>query len=262
MLEKDQYPFLILGTGRSEEAEVLLDLRRALARTGKLSEIKLGGLGETAVVEVIRSHCEERPGEVEFARRLQRATGGNPFYLIEILRQRIEESIFEDPLPYQTEFRIPESIREAIQARLDRLSPLSRQVLEAAAITGQSFDLDLLRLAAGRSDSEILSALDELPTRLLLVGFRGGTVSTTNLPASMSRRGWIWSAVSCCTTGLVAHCRISNQEPMRCWLTILKPGETCGRRSIITHWQANQQKPCFPGPWQNFTRDVCWRCLR
>ena len=172
LFENGRYPILILGTYRSEEANAILDLRHTLARAGVLVEIKLLGLREAAVLELLQSLAGQRPGEEVLARRLHQATGGNPFYLIEILRQLIDEGRLEEQFHGPMQFNLPQSIRDAIQARLDRLSPIARQVLEAGAVSGQSFGIDLLRLTAGRSHVEIISALEELVARILLVEAR------------------------------------------------------------------------------------------
>ena len=55
-------------------------LRRHLARLGILSEVKLAGLDAEAVLQLVRY----------LAHRLQVVTGGNPFFLLEILRALVE----------------------------------------------------------------------------------------------------------------------------------------------------------------------------
>ncbi len=168
-LPRGGYPILILGTYLSEEAEEILDLRHALARAGVLTELKLSGLEEAAVLELLRHLVGRRPGDEMLARRLHQATGGNPFYLIETVHKLIEEGRLEEYFQEPMQFTLPESVREAVQARLQRLSPIARQVLEAGAVLGQSFGIELLRLTAGRGHTEIMSALEELVARTLLV---------------------------------------------------------------------------------------------
>jgi tetratricopeptide (TPR) repeat protein len=163
------HPILILGTCRSEEAEELADVRLTLARAGVLTELKLAGLEEAAVTELLRHLVGPRSGDKVLATRLQQATGGNPFYLIETVHKLIEEGRVGQQLQDAMQFPLPESIREAVQARLQRLSPIARQALEAGAVLGPSFDAELLRYTAGRGDNEIISALEELVARNLLV---------------------------------------------------------------------------------------------
>lgn len=176
VLASGGHPLLIVGTYRSEEAGEVLDLRHTLARAGVLSELRLEGLQEAAVLELLRRLIGLRPGDRLLGERLHQATGGNPFYLIETVRQLVEDGMLEGHLEEPMQLPLPQTVREAVQARLQHLGPIPRQVLEAGAVLGQSFGVDLLRLTAGRSHSEVLSALEELVARILLVeapsGFR------------------------------------------------------------------------------------------
>lgn len=56
-------------------------------------------------------------------------------------------------------------IRAMMQERLARLSETATQVVGAAAAIGRSFDLALVRVASGRSEEEVVDALDELLRR-------------------------------------------------------------------------------------------------
>lgn len=169
-------PLLIVGAYRTEEATEVLDLRHALARAGVLSELGLSGLKEPSVLALLRHLAGSSTGDERLARRLHQSTGGNPFYLIETLHELVEAGRLEGHLQGSMQFPLPPTVREAVQRRLQRLSPITRQVLEAGAVLGYSFGIDLLRLTAGRSHPEVLSALEELAARILLVetasGFR------------------------------------------------------------------------------------------
>lgn len=182
---------LVVATYRSEEADAVASLRYGLARLGILSEVKLAGLDAEAVLQLVHYltpfapsslSSEEREegarGEVTLAHRLQAATGGNPFFMLEILRALVEtgglpregqlqRSALTEDLP------LPDTLRDAVEARLRRLSPAARQVLEAGAIVGPAFGPDLVRLVAGRRELETMDGLDELVARQLLVESRG-----------------------------------------------------------------------------------------
>jgi DNA-binding SARP family transcriptional activator len=168
-LKRGGYPLLILGTYRGEESEAILDLRNSLVHTRILTELRLSRLDQDAVLRLVRALIGGRLGDEMLASQLYHATGGNPFYLIETLHKLIEEGRITEEFQRVLEFTLPESVREAIQARLQLLSPIARQVLEAGAVLGQSFGIDLLRLTAGRSHTEIMTAVEELVSRILLV---------------------------------------------------------------------------------------------
>lgn len=177
---------LILGAYRSEEADALAELRRTLARLGLLSELRLSGLDPPDVLAILRhlTHSPLHPllpllpgeeegglgdaGEVALADRLQKATGGNPFFLLETLRAHVESGQPLTQLADLEDLPLPDTVRQAIEARLRRLSPRARQILEAGAILGLTFSLDEVRLTAGRRELETLDGLDELVARQLL----------------------------------------------------------------------------------------------
>lgn len=160
---------LILGTYRSAEQEMVDDLRRSLLRMGVLSEFQLTGLEPPAVLEIVRHLTGSRPGAVTLSRRLQRATGGNPFFLLETLRVLLEAGELPQDLTALDEVPLPDTVKQAIEARLRQVGSGARQVLEAGAILGSSFDFDLVRRTAGRGEMEAIDALDQAVARQLLV---------------------------------------------------------------------------------------------
>ncbi|NOZ30064.1 MAG: tetratricopeptide repeat protein [Chloroflexi bacterium] len=160
---------LILGAYRCEEADALGGLRHSLARAGRLSELGLTGLDAETVLRLLRHLVGPIPGDEALARRLQQATGGNPFYLLETVRALLEANQPLADLTHLENFPLSDPVRQALEARLSHLSPRARQILEAGAILGTSFDFDLVRLTAGRGELETLDGLDELVARQLLV---------------------------------------------------------------------------------------------
>jgi DNA-binding CsgD family transcriptional regulator/tetratricopeptide (TPR) repeat protein len=69
------------------------------------------------------------------AAELYRLTGGNPFYVTEVVRAGLAA--------------LPESARDAVMARMARLTGEARSVLEAAALIGARVDPSLLRSVTG-----------------------------------------------------------------------------------------------------------------
>lgn len=93
---------------------------------------------------------------------LQR-TGGNPFFITEVVMALQESAALlhtddgwtlaktMDGMP------LPETVESLVQSRLDRLSAISREVLERAAVIGQEFDHQLL---AAVQEEPVRSVLD------------------------------------------------------------------------------------------------------
>jgi DNA-binding CsgD family transcriptional regulator len=90
------------------------------------------------------------------AAALHRLTGGNPFFVTEVLASEDE--------------RVPATVGDAVLARAARLSPEARAVLDVAAVIGATIDLDLLLGIAG----PVLDETDECIARGLLCGTDDG----------------------------------------------------------------------------------------
>lgn len=170
---------LVLGAYRSEAGEALTELRHSLSGAGTVVELQLSGLNAPAVYQLLEHLVPPSPGTstpdyVWLAGRLQAATGGNPFFLLEIIRSFLETGRPAEDLADLGRFPVPDTVRLAVERRLQRLSARARQVLEAGAVLGNRFDLGLVRLTAGRGELETLAGLEELVTRQFLEEFEDG----------------------------------------------------------------------------------------
>ncbi len=172
-------PILVLGTYRTEEAVTLAKLRIQLMRLDLLQEVRLGGLSQAEVLRLIRYLSGQTSGAERFSQRLYYETGGNPFFLLETLRVMFEAGIlWQDETGWSTdvdgttedyrELTLPDTVCEAIRDRLSRLSRQAHQVLEAGAVIGHKFDLDLVLRTSGRREGEVIEALDSLVARRLI----------------------------------------------------------------------------------------------
>jgi tetratricopeptide (TPR) repeat protein len=103
----------------------------------------------------------------EFGYAVHRETEGNPFFVEEVLKALIEQgSVRRESGRWNRckvgELLIPQSVKEAIGSRLNRVSEQANDVLRAAAVLGKTFSFEELK-AANRNSSEdaLLDALDE-----------------------------------------------------------------------------------------------------
>src|ERR1700757_5165282 len=75
---------------------------------------------------------------------------GNPFFVEEIVRDLAERGVLDgEPGAYLlrgdvADVGVPATLQAAIGARVDRLSPTAKHTLNAAAVIGSRFDIDLL----------------------------------------------------------------------------------------------------------------------
>ncbi len=136
----------LLVTARSTEDPhgSVRRLTETLAREHLGAPLPLSPLDETAVEAL----AYELGRDDLNARDLHRMSGGNPFFLLELLRA-------EPGAP-------PERVGTFLSARLAALPDLERQVLGALAVLGDGQGLGVLRRTSGRSEAELDAALETL----------------------------------------------------------------------------------------------------
>jgi len=134
----DETPSLVVLTYRDDELEARHPLRLVVGElpSRSTSRIRLQPLSRGAVEELARR--AERP-----AHGLYDATGGNPFFVTEVLAG--------------SDDTIPPSVRDAVLARVGRLSTAGQWLLGAVAVVPGGAELWLLERLA----PEKMSSLDE-----------------------------------------------------------------------------------------------------
>jgi class 3 adenylate cyclase/tetratricopeptide (TPR) repeat protein len=163
---------LILGTYRDAGLAGPHPLTGALAalhRQSRLSRIELAGLddaGVVALLEATAGYTLDDTG-VSLAHAVHRETDGNPFFVSEVLRHLSETgAIYRNATGRWAaagdleQMALPESVRVVIGARVGRLGRDAARVLSVAAVIGRDFGLDLLALASGTPEDELLDVLD------------------------------------------------------------------------------------------------------
>jgi tetratricopeptide (TPR) repeat protein len=110
----------------------------------------------------------------DFSEAVYRETEGNPFFVEEVMKALIEQgSVRRESGRWKrcelADLVIPQSVKEAIGNRLDRVSKECNETLRAAAVLGKTFTIDELMAAAdGQNENKLLDALDEaVGTQLL-----------------------------------------------------------------------------------------------
>ena len=124
-------PAMVVVTYRDDEAGPGHPLRTAigdLATAGWVHRLELPALTREAVATLAGPQGIDPD-------RLHQATGGNPFFVTEVLGAASGE--------------VPPTVRDAVLARAARLSPEARGALDAAAVVPDRVELELLEAAAG-----------------------------------------------------------------------------------------------------------------
>lgn len=163
---------LFIGTYRHSDLGVEHPLRPVLAelrRVEAVHRITLTGLDDTEVAALLANaagHALDAEA-LRLAGELRRETDGNPFFTTEIMRHLVEQGAVGQGEDGRwsvrariDELSLPQSVREVVGYRVQRLGPEAGEVLTAAAVIGREFDLDLLVGVTRRDAEEVLDLLE------------------------------------------------------------------------------------------------------
>jgi adenylate cyclase len=95
-------------------------------------------------------------------------TSGNPFFIEEVVRSLAEAGTLEgQPGAYRLartleEVAIPDTVRAVLEARIDRLQPAAKELLQVASVIGNVTGERLLRQVAAVADAELDATLSAL----------------------------------------------------------------------------------------------------
>ena len=150
-------PLLVLAMARSEVDQVFPDLWASR----QLDRLALRPLSKRACATIVEQAMPEGVGEATVKRLVERS-GGNPFYLEELLRSAADSELDE----------LPDTVLAIVAARLRALPPSERRVLRAASVFGRTFWLGGLAELLGDHVRVIESFVNRLAERELIVARR------------------------------------------------------------------------------------------
>jgi class 3 adenylate cyclase/tetratricopeptide (TPR) repeat protein len=152
---------------------LLADLRRVEG----VRRMPLTGLGTGEIAQLLQAlagHDLDADGAALSA-ELAAETGGNPFFVGEIVLSMAESgALAQDAdtgrwhVDRASLQRPPESVREVIDRRVDRLGARGREILGAAAVIGRSFDVALLSDTLAAAEADVLDTLEAAVTASLV----------------------------------------------------------------------------------------------
>jgi DNA-binding SARP family transcriptional activator/Tfp pilus assembly protein PilF len=179
----DRWPagVLFVGAYRSEEAgpdgplaDWLAARREALERP---LELELPPLSRADVLAAVRG-VVGLPDPLPFSRRLHDVTAGHPLFLTEMLRGLLDAGIvYRDAdgawhgglATELNELPLTATLRDAVLARADRLDPIEREVLDAAAVLRPRCAAPVLLTVLQTDEARLDSALQTLTAGRWLV---------------------------------------------------------------------------------------------
>jgi DNA-binding SARP family transcriptional activator len=164
---------LVLGALRDVDPLPGAPLKATLAELGReqvTRRLSLAGLSKREVEEYVELTAAGL-GSPELISALYEETEGNPLFVTETVRLLAVEGVRDGEAAQGV--AIPQSVRDVITRRLSHLSDECNRVLELASALGREFPQPLLTRVSGRSEEELLEALDEAMTARLVTDVPG-----------------------------------------------------------------------------------------
>ncbi|HSG44638.1 MAG TPA: AAA family ATPase [Anaerolineales bacterium] len=171
--------------------EVLSHWLERMTRELSPVHIELAPLGERETVQMVQSILS--PPAADFAQWLYNETRGQPFYLMETLKDLLERRVLHPKQSAEGQWifmldaehdlgkaaRVPSTVHAVIRSRLNRLSPNAFSLLAGGAVLEQKITFEHLCAISNVADDLALPALDELISgRLLMEAAQLGVAST------------------------------------------------------------------------------------
>ncbi len=158
--------------------EVLFDLQRERLA----ARLKLGRLDRDQTRQVLETMFREAPAP-ELVDAIYRETEGNLFFIEEVCKALIDDGqLVVNDGRWQlvrdlADLRVPQSVRETIQARVGKLPETAQDVLRAAAVIGREFEFSVLRAVGDWGEDAVIEALEAAERAQLVAEVRHNETS-------------------------------------------------------------------------------------
>jgi len=131
-------------------------------------QLPLRPLGDDAVQELLLDLLGDDPSLESLSPVVKERSGGNPFYVEEIVHNLVEQGSLEGErgrrrlvAPIER-LEVPRSVQAILAARIDRLPEVEKTLLQTASALGRQFQDSILREVSGLGETEFDEALRAL----------------------------------------------------------------------------------------------------
>jgi len=131
------------------------------------TQLRLDPLGKENAAEMLQFLLGESAALDALKRLIIEKTEGNPFFIEEMV-----QTLFEDGALARngtvsltsalSELKIPPTVQGILAARIDRLPPAEKELLQTLSVIGKEFPLNLVRAVTETPDDRLLPMVDDL----------------------------------------------------------------------------------------------------
>ncbi len=132
------------------------------------TQLRLDPLGKESAEEMLTALVGDGAEMRPLKRLIIERTQGNPFFMEETFQVLLDEgALVRDGAAVRltkalSELKIPPTVQAILAARIDRLPPDEKDLLQALAVIGKEFQLSLIREVTAKSDDELNRMLGNL----------------------------------------------------------------------------------------------------
>ncbi len=161
---------LLLGAYRDtyvDDRHPLSPVLTELNRERLLQSVPLKRLSLDDVSEMIKHVLKQDNVPREFCELVYEKTGGNPFFVEEVIKSLKEEGvIYREKNKWKikdiSRIEFPKTVRDVIKKRLSRLGDESQKVLTLASFVGKDFTFEALSGVTGVEEDKLLEIMEKL----------------------------------------------------------------------------------------------------
>ncbi len=162
----------LIDAAPSSRALIILTYRPTLKAEWQnhpsFEEIRLSELSDAEIAGLVEDALGGNPSVQPIASHIIERSGGSPFFAEELMRSLVDSgNLVGEPGNYVAsgEWRVealPATVQSVVGARIDRLVPTDKMLLQIGATIGREFPLAVLHEVAGEAAQDIQSSLDRL----------------------------------------------------------------------------------------------------
>ena len=156
------HPVLLVCTYRDvdvDESDALRSTMASIARVPGMVRVQPPPLSTAEVADLVTTTTGTRPAQ-GVAEAIHARTEGNPFFASELVRLlRSRHGLGEEGREIVSR-EIPAGVRDVIRMRVGRLPQKAGVILNAAAVIGAMFDLDVLIAASGLDEEPVIDLVE------------------------------------------------------------------------------------------------------
>jgi class 3 adenylate cyclase len=131
------------------------------------TQLRLDPLGQESAEEMLSSLLGDGKDLLPLKRLIIERTEGTPFFMEEIVQVLFEDGVLQHNgtvklVRSMNAVKVPATVQAVLAARIDRLPPEEKELLQTVAVLGREFPLGLVKRMTSRSDDELELGLSHL----------------------------------------------------------------------------------------------------